>query len=51
MIKVENAICIREEDEGLMRGRGDYHPGRRSFAARRGWAFVSMAYMLATYFF
>ncbi|EJD00280.1 peroxisomal copper amine oxidase [Fomitiporia mediterranea MF3/22] len=48
-IKIKNAICIHEEDNGLLWKHTDYRPGGRSFAARSRRLVVSMCCTLANY--
>ena len=48
-IKIKNAICIHEEDDGLLWKHTDYRPGGKSFAARSRRLVVSMCCTLANY--
>ena len=48
-IKIKNAICIHEEDDGLLWKHSDYRPGGKSFAARSRRLVVSMCCTLANY--
>ncbi|KAL5521964.1 AMO1 [Sanghuangporus sanghuang] len=48
-IKIKHAICIHEEDHGLLWKHTDYRPGGRSFAARSRRLVVSMCCTLANY--
>ncbi|KAI5116906.1 hypothetical protein M0805_000801 [Coniferiporia weirii] len=48
-IKIKSAICIHEEDDGILWKHSDYRPGGRSFAARRRRLVVSMCCTLANY--
>ncbi|TDL20438.1 peroxisomal copper amine oxidase [Rickenella mellea] len=48
-IQIKNAICIHEEDAGLLWKHTDYRPGGRSQAARSRRLVVSMCCTLANY--
>lgn len=48
-IVIDNAICIHEEDSGVLWKHSDYRPGGRSRAVRRRRLVISMVCTLANY--
>jgi len=48
-VNVKNAICIHEEDAGVLWKHKDYRPGGRSQTVRRRRLVISMVCTVANY--